>query len=280
MERRTRGTDLAWSNWEAVELCNNPPNLSDRGGGPNDPTEAPPECDPPANDQAVTLTRTQWQKQVRMPVNLPGSCTDREWRVRAIYDEIPGSNPPVLPRYSDWVTKRLHTIEARGGPGAPGLDRDGSWLRNDGGDSYSLEFRWEDPRTRCWPTYGYDVQSREFLGFHYSSEAPPDGTQLTSSAGTVTWDPATMTHESNRVWSNWTSVETPGGDKRRHAHSFTGKRNFQFKVRARNTEGYGPWSKPLLFSVDLSWSNNLVVRWATTSGRAGARRLRWMRASG
>ena len=260
VERRTRGTDLAWSNWEAVELCNNPPNLSDRGGGPNDPTEAPPECDPPANDQAVTLTRTQWQKQVRMPVNLSGSCTDREWRVRAIYDEIPGSNPPVLPRYSDWVTKRLHTIEARGRPGAPGLDRDGSWLRNDGGDSYSLEFRWEDPRTRCWPTYGYDVQRREFLGFHYGVGTPPDGTQLTSSAGTVTWDPATMTKDGHRVWSNWTSVETPGGDKRRHAHSFEGKRNFQFRVRARNTEGWGPWSKPLLFSVDLSWTNDLVIR--------------------
>ena len=31
-------------------------------------------------------------------------------------------------------------------------------------------------------------------------------------------------------------------------------------MRARNTEGWGPWSKPLLFSVDLSWTNDLVVR--------------------
>ena len=175
--------------------------------------------------------------------------------MRALYDPI-GNNPS---RRSRWVTSRDHNIEPAERPRAPRLNKNDAWLKKLQENTYQMQFRWHDPRTRCHPTWGYEVQRRELLGKWFGSSSPPAGTVFWSNGRRAVWDATAMTVDGNNVWSNWETVDTPNWDRRYHNYSFTEKRNFEFRVRARNARGRGPWSLPLKFSVNMNSTNDLVI---------------------
>ena len=184
-----------------------------------------------------------WNK---LPVENVDSCEDRQWRIRAIYE-----NPR---RHSEWVSIGKHHSAPPSTPPAPWPSRDSS-LTKTGDDSYRMVLRWSRSEARCWPNTGHEVAWREDLGSYFGRGTPPPGTELKTNGRTVEWNPATMTLEGNVVWTNWAA--SPGDEL--HVYEFEGLRNFQARVRVRNANGWSPVSLPLLFSVNMPPLNDLVV---------------------
>ena len=109
---RSRSTSGGWSAWQEIELSNNPPThaaerLQSYGDLPN------------------TLRLTEWESRVRLDIEGPGPCEDKEWRVRALYDSA-GGEPS---RRSDWVITGDYNIEPLELPGRPELNKGDSWLQ-------------------------------------------------------------------------------------------------------------------------------------------------------
>ena len=88
---------------------------------------------------------------VKLVVDGAGRCQDREWRVRALY------NDPQ--RHSEWVIAGEHNRPADGPPGGAVPDVAGSWLTVVG-DSYQLGFSWRTVSRNCAWVTGWDVERR------------------------------------------------------------------------------------------------------------------------
>lgn len=61
-------------------------------------------------------------------------------------------------------------------------------------------------------------------------------------------------YESGAGWSAWTTLPDKSGNARFHEESFTGTKSHEFRVRAQNAQGWGRWSKPLLFVMPGHYS--------------------------
>ena len=108
VQRRTRDLGQAWTGWEGLSLPEPPPRDS--------------------------------YNAVKLVVDGAGRCQDREWRVRALY------NDPQ--RHSEWVIAGEHNRPADGPPGGAVPAVAGSWLTVVG-DSYQLGFSWRTVSRNC-----------------------------------------------------------------------------------------------------------------------------------
>ena len=192
VQQRTRDLGQAWTGWEGLSLPEPPPRDS--------------------------------YNAVKLVVDGAGRCQDREWRVRALY------NDPQ--RHSEWVIAGEHNRPADGPPGGAVPDVAGSWLTVVG-DSYQLGFSWRTVSRNCAWVTGWDVERRHHLGWWFSSTEPEEGEKLRnrrSSEGDLFWDSNTMTLDGNNVWTKWVNPYEgdgdgagPQADDRLLTHSFQGQ---------------------------------------------------------
>ena len=89
VQYRWRGPSETWSNWGDITLFNNPPTFSS-----------------PSGDQPNSLGLTEFQSRVSLAIQPPNSiCRDRQWQVRAHYDDPP--------RHSKWVKVRDRLVPGK-----------------------------------------------------------------------------------------------------------------------------------------------------------------------
>ena len=220
IQRRTRATWSSWSDWEEIhdldvyELHNE--NRRENGD----------------------IAR-YWL--VNYPENGAPFCRQYQWRVRAIYSE------PA--RHSQWVVASHNRMPEARVPLRPKPNRQDQSFQETGENAYSLTFVWPTAQAPCYPDTQYQVQRRSFVGSWYGYNPPADGAALSNGA---IYDENAMTVEGNRVWTNWVKAGAFSGSTRQYTHTFNGRINHQLRVRAENANGWGPWSRPWLFSIDLS----------------------------
>ena len=191
VETRSRTPGQAWGPWQTMPLSNNPPTFHSRlfisGDEPN------------------LLTLTEFQSRPRLTVDGAGSCQDREWQVRALYD--------TPQRHSAWVTTGEYNTPTLKAPPRPERDKPSSWLQSAGANSYNLRFAWKDSNIRCWSNTTHQVQRR-----HY---------------------------ESGAGWSAWTTLPDKSGNAGFHEESFTGTRATSSgsgrRTRKAGTDGPSPY---------------------------------------
>ena len=220
IQRRTRATWSSWSDWEEIhdldvyELHNE-------------------------NRRENGAIARYWL--VNYPENGAPFCRQYQWRVRAIYSE------PA--RHSQWVVASHNRMPEARVPLRPKPNRQDQSFQETGENAYSLTFVWPTAQAPCYPDTQYQVQRRSFVGPWYGYNPPADGAALSNGA---IYDENTMTVEGNRVWRNWVEAGTFSGSTRQYTHTFNGRINYQLRVRAENANGWGPWSRPWLFTIDLS----------------------------
>ena len=220
IQRRTRATWSSWSDWEEIhdldvyELHNE-------------------------NRRENGAIARYWL--VNYPENGAPFCRQYQWRVRAIYSE------PA--RHSQWVVASHNRMPEARVPLRPKPNRQDQSFQETGENAYSLTFVWPTAQAPCYPDTQYQVQRRSFVGSWYGYNPPADGAALSNGA---IYDENTMTVEGNRVWKHWVAAGTFSGSTRQYTHTFNGRINHQLRVRAENANGWGPWSRPWLFTIDLS----------------------------
>ena len=220
IQRRTRATWSSWSDWEEIhdldvyELHNE--NRRENGD----------------------IAR-YWL--VNYPETGAPFCRQYQWRVRAIYSE------PA--RHSQWVVASHNRMPEARVPLRPKPNQQDQLFRETGENAYRLTFVWPTAQAPCYPDTQYQVQRRSFVGSWYGYNPPADGAALSNGA---IYDENTMTVEGNRVWKRWVEAGAFSGSTRQYTHTFNGRTNHQLRVRAENANGWGPWSRPWLFTIDLS----------------------------
>ena len=220
IQRRTRATWSSWSEWEDIhdldiyELHNE-------------------------NRRENGAIARYWL--VNYPETGAPFCRQYQWRVRAIYFE------PA--RHSQWVVANHNRMPEARVPLRPKPNRQDQSFQETSENAYSLTFVWPTAQAPCYPDTQYQVQRRSFVGSWYGYNPPADGAALSNGA---IYDENTMTIEGNRVWKHWVEAGAFSGSTRQYTHTFNGRTNHQLRVRAENAYGWGPWSQPWLFTIDLS----------------------------
>ena len=227
VQQRTRDLAQAWTGWEGLSLA-----------------------EPPLRDS---------YNAVRLEVDGAERCQDRQWRVRALY------NDPQ--RHSEWGVVGEYNRPADGPPaGAVPVVAD-SWLTTED-DGYQLGFSWRTVSRHCAWVTGWDVERRHHLGWWFSSTEPEEGEKLRnrrSSEGDLFWDSNTMTLDGNNVWTKWVNPYEgdgdgagPQADDRLLTHSFQGSIDYQYRLRSRNEHGPSPWSMPMMFALGIRGQGHYV----------------------
>ena len=227
VQQRTRDLAQAWTGWEGLSLAEPPPRDS--------------------------------YNAVRLEVDGAERCQDRQWRVRALY------NDPQ--RHSEWGVVGEYNRPADGPPaGAVPVVAD-SWLTTED-DGYQLGFSWRTVSRNCAWVTGWDVERRHHLGWWSSSTEPEEGEKLRnrrSSDGDLYWDSNTMTLDGRNVWTRWVNPYEgegegagPQADDRLLTHSFQGSIDYQYRLRSRNEHGTSPWSMPMMFALGIRGQGHYV----------------------
>ena len=234
IQQRVRYSDEAWRDWAPIEGIDNGLLSID---------------DSRLIDRDRFLRDNQITEETVPGVAGPDVCWQKQWRIRAIYDDPP--------EHSTWDHAGWNRTKEPRAPFTPTLKQlDQSFIKT-GDNAYSLTFKWGNSAHICWPNTGHEVQRRTFVGKWFGVNPPRDGDTLTN--GTA-FNADTMTVVYNRVWTNWANVASLGPSHRQYTHAFTGVKNYQLRVRAQNKYGSGAWTLPWLFTINLRLLSDYSTR--------------------
>ena len=234
IQQRVRYSDEEWGDWAPIEGI-------DSGFLSID--------DSRLIDRDRFLRDNQITEETVPGVSGPPVCWQKQWRIRAIYEDPP--------EHSTWDHAGWNRTKEPRAPFTPPLVRLHQSFIKTGDNAYSLTFKWGNSAHLCWPNTAHEVQRRQFVGMWFGANPPRDGDTLDNGA---TFNANTMTAVYNRVWTNWQDVASLGPSVRQYTHAFTGAQNYQVRVRAQNKYGWGEWTRPWLFSINLRLLSDYSTR--------------------